>query len=236
MLKVKAVLFDLDGTLLPLDQDEFIQSYFKALSKKFAGYGFEPKAFISALLNGVVSMVKNDGSCSNEKAFWETFSKDLGTDATVYEAEFEEFYKNEFQKIKELCGYNEKSLSAIKILKEKGIKCVLATAPLFPKIATESRIRWAGLEPDDFELYTTFEICSYSKPNVHYYEEILKTLSLSPEECIMVGNDVKEDMAAIELGMGEFLLTDCLLNRENADYSHFRQGNFDQLLEFLKSL
>ena len=28
---VKAVLFDLDGTLLPMDQDEFTKGYFKLL-------------------------------------------------------------------------------------------------------------------------------------------------------------------------------------------------------------
>ena len=113
------------------------------------------------------------------------------------------------------------------------MRIVLATNPLFPSIATESRMRWAGLAPDDFELYTTYENSSFCKPNPKYYEEILGKLGVSAEECLMVGNDVTEDMIAETLGMKVFLLTDCLINKENKDISAFVNGSFSELMEFL---
>ena len=120
------------------------------------------------------------------------------------------------------------------MLKESGIRVALATNPLFPAVATESRIRWAGLLPEDFELYTTYENSSYCKPNLKYYEEILKKLHVKPEECIMVGNDVGEDMITETLGMKVFLLTDCLINKKGVDLDQFPHGNFQQLQKFLE--
>ena len=92
---------------------------------------------------------------------------------------------------------------------------MLATNPIFPRIATENRIRWAGLDKNDFDWITTFEVCRYCKPNPKYYEEILTRLNLDPKQCVMIGNDVKEDMTARSLGMEGWLITDCLLNTEN---------------------
>ena len=113
---------------------------------------------------------------------------------------------------------------------------VLATNPLFPSIATENRIRWAGLQPEDFEYFTTFESSHYCKPNLDYYREILDRLSLKPEECLMVGNDVSEDMVTEQLGMKTFLLTECLINKENKDISQYPNGGFTQLHTYLKEL
>ena len=71
---------------------------------------------------------------------------------------------------------------------------ILATNPLFPAVATESRIRWAGLVPEDFLLYTTYENSRHCKPNPDYYWDIMNNLGAKPEECIMVGNDFDEDI------------------------------------------
>ena len=119
---------------------------------------------------------------------------------------------------------------------DKGYRLVLATNPIFPAIATESRIRWAGLEPKDFEFYTTYENSGYCKPNPDYYREILNRLQVSPGECLMVGNDVTEDMVAETLGMKVFLLTDCLINKEEKDISVYPNGSFEQLLAFVEQL
>lgn len=157
-------------------------------------------------------MIKNDGRRTNEEVFWETFSKQIGPQALKDKPIFDDFYRNEFNIAKETCGYNQKLVDLVKELKEKGFRVVLATNPLFPSIATESRIRWAGFEPSDFELFTTYENISYCKPNPEYYREVLRRIGSTPEECIMVGNDVGDDMVAKTLGMDVFLLTDHLIN------------------------
>ena len=113
---------------------------------------------------------------------------------------------------------------------------VLATNPIFPAVATESRIRWAGLEPEDFTWYTTYENIGYSKPNPAYYQHILTRLGAQAEDCLMVGNDVDEDMgAAQQAGLSVFLLTDCLINREGKDITPYPQGDFDALMGFVQS-
>ena len=109
----------------------------------------------------------------------------------------------------------------------------MATNPIFPAVATESRIRWAGLTPADFELYTTYENIGFCKPNPAYYLEIANRLNVVPEECLMVGNDVTEDMVARSVGMHGFLLTDCLINKERKDINQFRRGSFEQLMRCL---
>ena len=119
------------------------------------------------------------------------------------------------------------------MLKEKKYRIVLATNPVFPGIATESRIRWAGLQPSDFELYTTYENSHYCKPNVAYYEEILQKIGCRPEECVMIGNDVAEDMVVQKIGMRAFLLTDCLINQSGEDISVYPHGTFVDLKEYL---
>ena len=113
---------------------------------------------------------------------------------------------------------------------------MLATNPVFPAVATKSRMGWVGLVPEDFALVTTYENSRYCKPNLDYYREILKTINCQPEECLMVGNDVDEDMVAAELGMQVFLLTDCILNRRNKDISRYPHGSFPELLTFIRGL
>ena len=235
-MSITTVLFDLDGTLLPMDNDEFTKVYFKLLAAKMAPYGYESKGLVDAIWAGTASMVKNDGSKTNEEAFWNTFSKIYGEQSLSHIPIFEEFYKNEFQRAKAICGDNPKAAGAVRKIKELGFRLGLATNPIFPAIATQSRIRWTGLEPSDFEIYTTYENIGFSKPNPSYYLEVAKILGVKPEECLMVGNDVTEDMVAETVGIHVFLLTDCLINKENKDISVYPHGNFDTLLTYIQTL
>ncbi len=235
-MPIKAVLFDLDGTLLPMDQDVFVKAYFKGLSAKLAPLGYDPEQLIKVIWGGTNAMINNDGKKTNEEVFWDFFCKIYGEKARKDEPIFEQFYKNEFQKVQQVCGRDENSYKLVHKLKEKGIRVVLATNPIFPAIATESRIGWAGLEPQDFELYTTYENIGYSKPNPKYYAEVLNHLGLEPQECVMVGNDVGDDMVAKELGIKVFLLTDNLINKTETDISVFPNGNFEKLFKFFDDL
>ena len=125
--------------------------------------------------------------------------------------------------------------TVIKILKEKGVRVVLATNPVFPAVATLNRIRWAGLNSEDFEYITTYENSSYCKPNPSYYQEILAKIGVEPSQCIMVGNDVGEDMVApSQLGMKTFLLTDCLINKTQKSVEEYNHGDFDCLIAYLE--
>lgn len=235
-MKIKAVLFDLDGTLLPMDQDTFIKAYLGGLVGLLSPYGYKAEDVASALWASTRAMIKNDGSMTNESRFWQSFSEILGSDVRRHEAELEGFYKTDFQKVSGVCTHTPRAREIVDLVKSAGLRVILATSPLFPAIATESRIRWAGLTPDDFELYTTYENSIYCKPNPMYYKKLLEELSLLPEECVMIGNDVGDDMIAESLGINCFLLTDCLINRKNEDITKYTHGDYNALVDFIKEI
>jgi len=235
-MSITTVLFDLDGTLLPMDQDVFVKDYFGRIAKKLAPQGYDPKVLVDTIWRGTGAMVKNDGSKTNEAAFWALATDVYGEQILHDKHFFVEFYETEFDKIKAVCGYHPAAAEIVRGLKERGFRVILATNPIFPARATQWRIQWAGLTQEDFELYTTYENSHYCKPNLDYYREILEKQAIAPEECLMVGNDVQEDMVAQSLGMQVFLLTDCLINKTGADISAYPNGGFQELAAFLETL
>lgn len=228
------LLFDLDGTLLPMDQDHFVQAYFKRLAAKMAPLGYEPKRLVDCVWKGTGAMVRNDGTRTNEEVFWALFASVYGEDALKDKPLFDAFYRDEFQAVASDCGFTPEAGRLIRDAKAAGYRLALATNPVFPSVATESRMRWAGLAKTDFDLYTTYENTGYCKPNLAYYRDILQKLNVRAEDCVMVGNDVEEDMVAGQLGMRVFLLTDCLINRRGAELSAYPRGSFAQLRAFLQ--
>ena len=234
--KITTVLFDLDGTLLPMDQESFIKAYFGGISRKLYPLGYELEKLIGAIWKGTAAMIKNDGVLTTEEVFWRTFESIYGSGARKDEPSFEKYYIEDFDKVKEAVGFDGRAAKVITEIKAKGLTVALATNPIFPAIATRKRIGWAGLSISDFKLITTYENSYYTKPNKKYYENILSALGVSAEECLMVGNDVTEDMVARELGMKVFLLTDCLINKNGADISVYPSGSFDELSEFIENL
>ena len=188
---------------------------------------------IETVWTGTKAVVKNTGMKTNEAVFWSYFEKKYGGEVRKYEPNFDAYYRAEFQQVQKVCGYNPAAAEAVRKIKAKGYRVALATNPLFPAIGTESRIRWAGLEPDDFELFTSYENSHFCKPNPAYYQEVVEKLGVDPRECLMVGNDAVEDIAAEKLGMQVFLITDCLLNKKEVDISGYPQGTFADLLRYL---
>lgn len=234
-MRFKAILFDLDGTLLPMDQDPFVHCYFSLLAQKLAQHGYDSKTFIDTVWAGTRAMIQNDGSKTNEQAFWDAFSKVYPDNIERDIGIFTDFYGNEFCQAKVYCGFNPESAETVRSLRKAGYRVALATNPVFPPIATVTRMGWAGLTPDDFELFTTYDNSGYCKPNPDYFAEVLKKMGgLSPEECLMVGNDIDDDGGAQALGMKLFLLTDCLINRNGKDISAVPHGSFADLMQYIQ--
>ena len=230
---ITTILFDLDGTLLPMDNDEFTKGYFGLLIRKLAPYGYDKQELVPAIWTGTAAMVRNDGKCSNYDVFWKAFAGALGD--RVYEAKpvFDDFYSSEFNNARAFCGFSEKANEAVKAAQKLGYRIALASNPLFPTEAQRARVKWAGADPDSFEFIASYENLSYCKPNPDYYRALAGKLGVKPEECLMVGNDVSEDMIAETAGMSVFLLTDCIINKENRDISAYSKGGFDELIKLL---
>lgn len=235
-MKYRAILFDMDGTLVPMDMNTFTKGYFKSLYTKLSKYGLDPMSFAANMWEGVSAMVKNDGSMTNEEAFWAAFEKLIGISKDTINADCLEFYGKEFEQAKVFIGENPLAAEAVHTAREKADFVILATNPLFPMVGQKTRMGWVGLKPEDFDLITSYESDSFCKPNPKYYFSICQRMGVKPEECLMIGNDEGEDMYAGTLaGMNCYLVTDCMIGNEKHPWNGLR-GSFAEMLEMLKSL
>ena len=238
---IDTILFDLDGTLLQFDQDEFIAVYFSKLTKMLAGLGLNAETAVKALWAGTKTMMQNDGAKLNSDRFWEVFAgmtEMSGDRLKAIENACDAFYENEFDSIKSILKNGDPGLPGrmIQSLKLQGFTLVLATNPLFPMCAVTTRLKWTGLAPEDFCLVTNYSNSTYCKPNPNYYREIFGKIGKEPSQCMMVGNNSREDMCAGDLGAATFLVTDCLENETDTDISAFRNGTLIELEEYLALL
>lgn len=184
---------------------------------------------------GTDAMIKNQGEATNEVVFWVEFEKASGYMENEIGKHFLDFYTHEFNElgksVKPYLGLND----VLTGLKEKGYQLILATNPLFPPIATQNRIKWAGIDSDVFTHITTFDNSYYSKPNILYYEEIFKDFNIIPEESLMIGNDMSDDFVVTKLGCDIYIVTDHLINKENLDLPE-KATTMNELIKYLKKL
>jgi len=229
------ILFDLDGTLLPWDTDEFIDKYFKDITDFFRDL-VEPEFFFKNFLNSVYIMMKNQGKVSNEEAFMNSFIPAIGKDReTMYDL-FEKFYKNEFPRLKSIANCSALPSQIVNKLVDKGYKIVLASNPVFPLSAMLERMSWVGVDKFPWSFITSYENSYYCKPNINYYKDICKILNISPNNCLMIGNDVQDDMVAGSIGMATFLVTDYMIDRGSPRFEPDYQGTLADLYEFVCQL
>ena len=233
---MNTVLFDLDGTLLPIEEEAFTQVYFKELSGKLIPDGFEPRQLIKTVWAGTKCMMANDGTRPNDEVFWAEFARILPCDVESIRAKCDDFYSNEFHKARCVVGEAPFSARIVQQLREKGYRVALATNPLFPRVGVETRLAWIGLSLSDFAHVTTYENSRFCKPSTGYYEDILETIGAKPSDCLMVGNHATEDMAFAKLGGDVYLVTDHLINEQDEDISAFPRGTMADFARLVESL
>lgn len=210
----KTVLFDLDSTLLQMDQNLFIKKYFSLVAAKAEKLGYPAEAFMKLFTKAAYAIVGNDGSKTNEALFWGIMQTGF-PEIDKLKQEFLKFYKEDFPSLSYIAVQTDIPRRIIDELNRKGYTLILATNPLFPKECTYERMRWAGLAPADFAYITTYENSSYCKPNHAYYEEIFHKLALPIQGSYMVGNDVFDDFSDLPAGIQGILITDWLINTRN---------------------
>jgi FMN phosphatase YigB (HAD superfamily) len=233
---MNTILFDLDGTLLPIDLDAFMKEYMHRLCLKLH-HVFPPDKTTKYIWDSTFEMVKNlDPEKTNKEVFMEHFCNIASVDGDYIYDIFLDFYNNEYRDISGMYRVSEEILEAVANLITKGYELVIATNPLFPMQAIQERIKWAGLNFEDFKLVTCFEEMHFCKPQFQFYDEILKKIGKTPEECLMVGNDVVEDLAAKKIGIKTFLIEDHIINRKNIDFDTDFKGSYKDFLEYVKVL
>ena len=231
---MKAILFDLDGTLLPMDSKIFEKLYFKSLTDYFQDLMPREKLF-ECVWASTKKMLLNDGKMNNKSVFEEDFINFV-EDIELYMNRFMKYYETDFESVKASTKEEPLVSDVVRILKKKGYRLILATNPLFPLKAVEKRIEWAGLDKEDFDHVTHYDISTSCKPNLSYYEEILDKMNIKADECYMIGNDVEEDMIASELGMKTFLVTPNMIKRSDQNKNWNYEGNYLDLYNWASQL
>lgn len=236
MKAYRAILFDLDATITNVEQEDYLNSYFGVLGNAFKDYPGGPMAFIKGVVAGVEAMKANDGSVTNYETFWDAFTKATGMTEESSGERFMEFYKNDFKYSGSIVKPNPLVVEAVKTAREKAEFVCLATDPVFPMIAQVERASWMGLKAEDFDIITDYETYRSCKPSQSYYLEICEKLGVKPEECLMIGNDEREDMlGATRVGMDAYLVTDHIIEREECPWNGPR-GSFEEMVQMLKAL
>ncbi len=233
--KIKAIFFDLDGTLLPMDEDEFTNGYFGFLCKKAYPFGYDKDALIKTVWGGTKLMWKNDGVKTNEEVFWNFFKTVYGEEKLKDKEIFNDFYTNEFKNAKIFCGENAYARQIIDLAKSKNLKLVLSSNPVFPRCGMISRMGFVGLNENDFDYITSYENSHYCKPNPKYFEEILNVTGLKAEEVILFGNSEVEDIEpSSACGIKGYLIGDCV--KFKSENSTLKVLTYPEVLTLIKTL
>jgi len=234
----KAMFFDLDGTLLPMDLAEFLGRYFEELGKLLVKHGIDPQAYLHGLNEGMRAMgMQPEAGILNEDKFWKVFCEWMEQPREELEPPLMEFYDTTFDNVGDSCTKNPAAGEALEVLHAKGYKLYLTTMPMFPPIGAENRLAWAGCKRELFERITTYDNSTATKPHLEFFKENLAASGFAAEEVLMVGNNTIEDLSAMKLGMDGYLVTDCMIDPTGEfDLESVKHGSLEDFLAFAKSL
>jgi len=208
---IRAVLLDLDNTLLENDMETFVPAYLGVLGQFIADH-YPPDAFIRHLMRATDAMMANNGSeRTNQEVFEAAFFPAIGRTREEMEPLFAEFYATRFPALRSLTRPVHIARPLMEYLFREGFQVAIATNSLFPRTAIEQRLAWAGVPVEEFpyHLITSYEVMHASKPHPAFFSEIARVLGRAPEECIMVGDEWKMDIRpARQAGMRTYWIAD----------------------------
>lgn len=235
---LKALLLDLDDTLLGNAMESFIPAYFKALTD-FITEIQPPERLIEQLLIATRTMDGNDGTGpTNEEVFSSAFFPALGAPREELEPRFERFYAEAFPLLRPLTKPRPSAPRIVEWAKQRGLQVAIATNPMFPRTAIEQRMEWAGVGVDRFpyDLVTSYENSHATKSSPAYYREILEVLDRRSEECLMVGDNWDWDVVcAAEIGIPGYWIAEPDAQPPSKGISVVGQGTLDGFCEFAHS-
>jgi FMN phosphatase YigB (HAD superfamily) len=222
---LKAVLFDLDNTLILFDETKFVQSYFPLVAEKFADV-ISPEEFGGKLLLATLDLHKNDGTMINRERFLQSFAPGIPLPADEIWRRFEKFYTEDFDRFKEMVATPDCAHDVFRHIRERDLKIVIATNPIWPLVAQLKRLSWVGFDDREIALVTHIDNMRFCKPQLGYYRQICSLIGEKPGDCMMVGDDPANDMVAAVIGMKTYLTDDSLKHVEKPlEYSKQVIGN-----------
>jgi HAD superfamily hydrolase (TIGR01549 family) len=229
-LSIRAILFDLDDTLLSNDMDNFLPHYLKLLST-YAAERYDPALLVQHLLAATEVMLNNtDPAVTNENAFWGRFSQLTGFDRDEMIPFFTHFYLTRFDELQTVTEHRPEARPLVDWAIRQDYQVVIATNPMFPRVAVDRRLAWAGIDDLNYTLVTSYENMHSTKPHPAYYQEILAKVDCAPAEALMIGDDWERDMLpAAELGLRTFWIAPADRNQPDPAIPITSQGTLADL-------
>lgn len=230
----QAVLFDLDGTLLRAQMTTFIPRYVHALAD-YCADKVKPKKFEKALLSSIRKLIleEGDGVATNEERVYATMRRELNLPEELLRDSLDHFATNGLSGLQDLIHPVPLAQKIITDCARKGVPLVLATNPVFPHFMIRARMKWAGLEEASFTHITSYENSYHCKPQPGYFRDLADMLGVEPEKCLMVGNDLNHDLAAVGVGMKAYLVDTWLVERGGPEWPCEYRGDHRALQIFL---
>ncbi len=232
---IKAILFDLDGTLIRVQMSKYIPRYIDGLAI-YCSDLVKPKKFHQAMLDSIRILIQHggDGLQTNEQRVFSTLQHQLAIPENQLRQCFDQFRCEGMAEMKDLVQPIPLAREIIEECRQLDVPLVLATNSVFPAFMIEARLQWGALDDSLFCHLTSFENSCYCKPHVGYFREISEHLGIAAEDCLMVGNDTSHDLAAMEIGMQTFLVDTWIVKRDGIAWSCDHQGDHAALQLFLR--
>lgn len=209
-MMIKAVLLDLDGTLLLNDDAVIVPAYFDAVDRYFRTH-LQRAGMRQALIDSVRAMATpREDFAPNRTAALRAIVAAVTEPETVLLEVFDSFYAEAYAELRAYTDQTPVARQLYDLLLEKDYAVVIATNPVYPAVAVQQRLAWAGL-PDDLSAYafvTTGDNMHFIKPNPAYYAEVLARVGVEPDEAVMIGNSRENDIDPAEtLGLTTYHIT-----------------------------
>jgi FMN phosphatase YigB (HAD superfamily) len=208
---IRAVLLDLDDTLLRNDMAGFLPTYLRSLGEAMADL-IDPGQLAAEVMAGTRDMLANqDPRRTLADSFAARFYPALGWNEPDMRPRLQDYYLRVFPELQTLTTPMSGAVELVEALQQAGLELAIATNPLFPRLAVEHRLAWAGLPVDryPFVLVSSYEELHFAKPHPEYYTEVLGRLGVRAHEAAMIGNEFDNDIQpALDLGMAAYHVSD----------------------------
>ncbi len=201
---MRAVLFDLDGTLLDIDLRTFLGRYFDGLGRTLGSIlddDGDLETAMRAVNEATDAMMRPHPGLTNREVFNAEFCRLTSLDLDDHRDVFDRFYAEEFPSLGGGYGPMPGARAAMEAALALGLKVAVATNPIFPRAAIDHRIAWAGLDDVEVHAVTSYEWMYACKPHAEYFRQTAEALGVEPRECLMVGDDRALDLPAADTGM-----------------------------------
>lgn len=193
---IKAVLFSPDGALLRCDERALANEYLRLTAAHLDELWGAPRA--ARLLADALHTLAapRDAQTANGDLLAETLAAAAGRAPQDVHAALDAGCAARFAALRDSVRPAVAAAEAIALAQQQGLAVVIAANPLYPAAVVRQRLAWAGLpdSADDYALITGSDSAHFVKPDPAYYAEIVARIGVEPDEAIMVGSSLADDV------------------------------------------